>query len=689
MEDFQARFIEDASELISDLEDDVLNLENNTDNKDLIERIFRVMHTLKGVSAMYGFDKIGELTHHLETIYDFVREDKVSINRTILDVTFISVDVLRNLLADANLLGAKLKKDYNNLFEKVVELAQQIKGDKTEIKIEDTNKIQSNSEFATYHIVFRPEIDILLRGVNIFSLFQELKELGEIIVVPHISSKIPNLIDLDPVNLFFFWEIYLVTNKSFNDIEDVFIFVDLEYTVKKLTDCNLFKNNDFKTKIKVSLYEEAITEDNLQKIIDICITKEKEDETEKNKEEPEEENSLKKQLTQLNFVEQKTTSIRVDAEKLDELMNLVSELVTTQAELSLIAETNSKIGKLSLIAENVEKLSIRLRDNAFNIRLIPIKKMLVRFQRLFRDLSHELHKEISFITEGIDTELDKTIIDALASPLMHIFRNCIDHGIELPEIREKLNKDREGKIHFRAFSSGTSVIIQIEDDGAGIDPYKIRDKAIEKDLIRKDVNLTEKEMFELIFLPGFSTAKEITDVSGRGVGMDVVKKRISSIRGEVEIASQIGEGTVISITLPLTLSIVDALLVKLSDTYFLIPISVVENCNETSNFNLKQAVNNRLVLNGELLPFIYLRKEFGIKTEGKHTDRIVVIKYEDKKVALIVDKIIGKHQAVLKPLGEIYDNKTIISRASILGNGDIALVMDTNKLIKDFLLIKK
>ncbi|OQX99669.1 MAG: hypothetical protein B6I24_02060 [Bacteroidetes bacterium 4572_128] len=680
MEDFKERFIEDASELISDLESDLLIIEKEPKNKELIERIFRVMHNLKGVSAMYGFEKIGELTHHLETIYDFIRDGKLEISDKILNITLNSVDILRNLLEDSELSNIEFKSSYEKFFAEILEFINEIDIENPTLGKNNKKKEENNkNKFSTYYINFFPEKDIFLRGVNIFSIFEEIDEIGEFKVFPHIKKE--TLSKKNPLNCFLFWEIYLVTNKPKEEIDDIFIFVDLEYEVYKLSNENLFLHENFNEEIKKKLLEEKINIENLKNFIENNKKNFIIEEKEKKKKEK---NKINKKNNIFQFSEQKTKNIRVDSDKLDELMNLVSEFVITQAELNLIAKNNN-ITQLSNVSENIQKLSVRLRNNAFDIRLVPIRHKLVNFQRLVRDLSSELGKDVEFITEGVDTELDKTILDELTNPLMHIIRNSIDHGIEFPEERELKNKNRKGKIFFKAMLSSSNIIIQIEDDGAGIDTKIIQEKAIEKELIRPEAFLSNKEILELIFLPGFSTAEEITDVSGRGVGMDVVKKRISNMRGEIKISSKIDEGTAISISLPLTLSIVDALLVKISNTHFLIPINSINNCDEIKLEKLENSNNKRLVLNDKLIPFIHLRKEFEMKKENEETEKIVVVDYEEIKVALIVDDIIGKHQAVLKPLGDIYDNTTIISRASILGNGDIALVIDTNKLIKELL----
>jgi two-component system chemotaxis sensor kinase CheA len=377
------------------------------------------------------------------------------------------------------------------------------------------------------------------------------------------------------------------------------------------------------------------------------------------------------------------SSLRVSSEKLDELINLVSELVTTQAGLSLVAEKINNT-ELLVIAEDVEKLSRRLRDSTFGIRLIPIDNMITRFQRLVRELSHELKKDIAFITEGTEIELDKTMIEGLIDPVMHIIRNSIDHGIESAAERKKLGKSEQGKIIFKAYHSGSNVYIQVSDDGAGIDLTKIRQSAISKGLIQTDAVLSPKEILDMIFLPGFSTAKTVTNISGRGVGMDVVKNKISELRGEVSIDTKIHAGTTITLKLPLTLSIIDGLLVAIDNSFFVIPLASVNKCFEFKHESLVNAVNNLIYVNDGHIPFIYLRSEFKITTKCPDIEQVVVIEYGDMRIGLAVDKVIGEYQAVLKSLGSIFRKQDIISGATILGDGTVALVVDPNKIINQF-----
>jgi two-component system chemotaxis sensor kinase CheA len=316
--------------------------------------------------------------------------------------------------------------------------------------------------------------------------------------------------------------------------------------------------------------------------------------------------------------------------------------------------------------------------------LVPINNMFGRFQRMVRDISGSLGKEIDFVTEGGETELDKTIIETLTDPLMHILRNSLDHGIEKAEDRLKIGKPTKGTVVLKAYYSGVFVYIQISDDGKGLDTKAIRNKAISKGIIKEDDILSEKELFDLIFYPGFSTAKEITDVSGRGVGMDVVKRNIADLKGTILVNSVLNEGTTLTIKLPLTLSIIDGLLIAIHNVNYIIPLSVIIKCYEVNNTELTNNFNRLILLDQEQIPFIDLREEFNHEAGASSLSQIIVVNNGEKKVGICVDFIVGEYQAVIKPIGKYYKNQDFVSGATILGDGTIALVLDTNKIIEQF-----
>jgi len=671
MDSFRKKFIEEAAELIDKLEVSLLELEKSPNDEALIQQVFRVMHTLKGNSAMFGFDLIDSFTHNLETIYDMIRNGQLEVSKDILNITFSSVDHLKAMLDEQNYEDPDFKTVHNGLMGKINRI---INPSNAETEAESAKSSNEKSEsLSTYYILFEPNENIFKNGTNPLYLLDELCSLGEHKVFAHFN-RLPGIKEITPNLCYTYWEVLLTTDQDVNAIHDVFIFVesDSKLEIQKLAEENLLADKLFVEEVsqlaEVQKDVGLVTIQRLATKAAARINKEK-----------------AKQFTKERIATKDKTaaSIRVSSDKLDHLMNLVSELVTTQARLSLFAEQTNVPG-LAPIVENVHKLTRQLRDIAFSIVLIPIENLFGRFQRLVRDLSAELHKEVDFIVEGADTELDKTIIENLSDPLMHIIRNSMDHGIEDARVRIANGKPAKGKIHLKAFYSGASVIIQVSDDGAGIDPEIIHAKAISKGLVPSDKKMSKKEILDLIFLPGFSTAKKVTDVSGRGVGMDVVKKKISDIRGEVEVESEVGKGTTITIKLPLTLSIIDGLLVSIDSSPFVIPLSSIDKIYAVDKESIYSSFNNLVTLDGTQIPFFSLRKEFNLQPSSEELEQVVVVNFEDNRVGLVVDYVIGEYQAVLKPLGKHYKSHDIFSGATILGDGTVALVMDTNKIIKMF-----
>ncbi|MCK4664310.1 MAG: chemotaxis protein CheA [Bacteroidales bacterium] len=676
MDQFIQKFIEEASDLINELEEVSLLLEKDTSNKEIVERIFRIMHTIKGSAGMFGFSKIDEFTHQLETIYDLVRTDKMTIFPDILDITFSSVDHLKLLLFNQNKYSKKILNQHQNLLDKILAISS-LSDITTEI-YSDNLKTPVNSEeektIHTYYIYFEPASDILQNGTNPLYLIDELNDIGTAKTFCR-TNKIPEINKIKPEKSYVAWELFIATNMGINSIIDVFMFVeeDSKLVVKKISKKNLLEEPAFEGILNKAIkHEEKVDVDQLMELIheleflfDGGLEEEKiiiSDKTEEDKQ---------------------ITSIRVSSEKLDELMNLVSELVTMQVRLNLIAD-NHQTPELTEAAEDINKLSHQLSDNAFSLTLLPIETMLTRFQRLVRDLSKEMGKEIIFEIEGADTELDKSIIQNLIDPVLHIFRNSIDHGIEDPEIRIKKGKPRQGKILLKSYYSGANVIIQVEDDGKGIDPEVIINSAIKKGIISKNANLSKREKLNLIFLPGFSTADNVSDISGRGVGMDVVRRKLADLHGEVEVESELGKGSTITLKIPLTLSILDGLLVEIDDVKYLIPLTVIDKIYAVEHSKLVNTFNNQIILDGEKIPFYYLREEFGLDESTKKTEQVLVIKYNTTRIGLAIDNVIGEFQAVLKPLGKLYREQDIFSGATILGDGTVALILDTHKIIKTF-----
>ncbi|MEO8111974.1 MAG: chemotaxis protein CheA [Ginsengibacter sp.] len=654
MELFQVKYKEEAIELIEGMEKSLLAMESNYNDPDLIEDVFRNMHTLKGNSSMFGFKLIADFTHHLESVYDLVRSGEIKISKHILNVSFSALDHLSSLVNNDSTLNGQGKKSHGELSEKVISLTNgAIKDSSVNHLAPNLSgiKLSDESEVKTYRILFTPNETFLLNGSNPLTMLNDLHQLGEC-EVNAFTDNIPTLENYEVDKCYTSWEILLKTSADANRIREVFEFVEHNCTLEiiEVPDKGVSKNpcNTVELKSEEIL---PLLSDGLPAAIN------------------------KRQVI---------ASIRVPSERLDNLMNLVSELMTLQAKLATLTEQTQQPELLG-VSENLEKISTRLRDNAFSMCLVPIENMVTPFHRLVRDLASELNKEIEFITDGTETELDKNIMEGLSDPLMHLLRNSIDHGIEDPAVRLACGKPSHGKILFKAYCAGTNVYIEIEDDGKGIDPEKVKRKAIAKGIISQEDNLTDKEILNLIFLPGFSTAEQVSGISGRGVGMDVVKRKISEIRGQIKINSEVNKGTRIIIKLPITVSIIDGLLVKINDADFVIPLSAVDRCYEVSSERQLNKFNNLIVLDGEQIPFISLSEEFDGRENFSSNREIVIIYYDERKVGLIVDRVVGKFQAVLKPLGKYFLHMDNISGATILGNGKIALVLDTNNVTEQFL----
>lgn len=675
MEAFKEKFKEEANELIAELEHLVLKLESNRTEQSIVEQVFRVMHSLKGGSAMFGFTLIDQFTHLLENIYDKIRTGESQVTDDILDITLNAVDHLRNLIGETDANYALLASANQKFIERIENILNQSSARASNVRLmpDDDSTARKTK---TYFVSFEPSADFFQDGSNPLFLLDDIWQLGEALVVP-VYSKIPQFDQVDPTNCYVSWNILLATREGINAIMDVFIFTNKrsKIEVQKLSETNLLADNSYRKILTEALAnkEGAVLENLHTLTLDL------------EKIQNESEIIHQKQSAQaMQGSDQTIASIRVSSEKLDNLINWVSELVTIQAQLSLYAQQNHYAG-LTPISEEIEKITRRLRDDVFSIRLIPVANMITRFQRLVRELSHDLGKEVMFETRGTETELDKNIIEMLAEPVMHIIRNSMDHGIEdSTEERIKMGKPAKGKILFNAFYSGTNVYIQIIDDGKGIDLDKIKRKAIEKELINPDVEISRKELFDLLFLPGFSTAKVVTNLSGRGVGMDVVRRKISDLRGQVDIDSELGNGTTVTIKLPLTLSIIDGLLVKIDHTHMVIPLNSVHKVYEYKHEQLKKAVNNLILADEERVPALNLRKHFKIETPAPPIERVVTIEYHDHYMGLTVDEIVGEYQAVLKPLGDMFKAQDFFSGATILGDGTVALVLDPNKLIEQF-----
>ncbi|WP_371926639.1 chemotaxis protein CheW [Desulfuromonas sp. KJ2020] len=688
MERQRAAFREEANELLAELEESLLELEERPEDMDVVGRVFRAMHTIKGSGAMFGFEAIAAFTHEVETVFDLVRNGQLSVSRELVDLSLAARDQIKRLLdvadparPDDSPEGTALVKAFRALQPQLAAVGSQ-KGEEKAVGK------KTETEVAVYRVRFKPFPQLLRGGTNPVLLLNELRDLGscEIVAQP---QNIPFLDDLDPEECHVTWDVVLTTEAGLDAIRDVFIFVEDEAEIRiDRIDDGFDLAEGYTKKLGEILVERGdISQEKLQ---DLLGQQKKLGEKliESRLVEPGQvaaalaEQHQVRQLQEKRKQEEAQSSLRVPAEKLDALVDLVGELVTVQSRLSQVAAQRNDSDLLA-IAEEVERLTAELRDNTLNIRMLPIGTTFSKFKRLVRDLSRELGKEIDLQTSGGDTELDKTVIEKLGDPLVHLIRNSIDHGIEPPEKRQAAGKPRLGTIHLAAEHSGDSVLIRIQDDGGGLNREAIRRKAIDRGLLGEGEVLADHDLYQLIFAPGFSTAASVTSVSGRGVGMDVVKRAIEALRGSLEIDSQPGKGTLISIRLPLTLAIIESLLVRLGDSHFVLPLDAIEECIELTAETRGQA-NGRSLANvrGQLVPYIDLRRRFAMTGERPAVEQIVITRVNQQQIGFVVDHVIGEHQTVIKSLGRFYRGIEGVSGATILGDGSVALILDLASLLK-------
>lgn len=692
MDAHRKAFIEEATELLVELESTLLELEHIPNDKELIARVFRALHTIKGSSGMFGYDEITMFTHDIENVYDHIRNGTLGITKEIIDLTLAARDQISLMLIEqegSSRADEKATKDILIAFRNIVKeinLANQANPDSSKAKHKASADVPPQA-VKTFLVSLTPNANIFLNGTNPVLLVKELCDLGNSVVLANLRM-VPRLELLNHEQCLTTWQIVLKTTKGIDAIKDVFIFADDQCELQ-IEDFDL--NGKLNDEERFNDFKNLAIETSLTQKIDL-VSFLNSFETEPSSYPTETESKPKKQrakdLQDSHHESDSVSSIRVSAEKLDELVNLVGELVTTQARLSQIASSNNDSDIVS-VSEEVERITWSLRDSTLNIRMLPIGTTFSKFKRLVRDLSKELGKEVELSTEGAETELDKTVIEKLNDPLIHIIRNSIDHGIEMPEARLRAGKSSTGIVHLSASQSGGNVLIKIKDDGAGLDKEVIKEKAIKLGLISETAEPTDSELFSMIFAAGFSTAKKITNVSGRGVGMDVVKRAIIALRGTVEVNSEKGKGTTITLKLPLTLAIIDGLLVKVEDDHYVLPLSAVEECLELSQEDIDNSHGRNIVnVRGSIVPYISLRERFNITSKRPNIEQIVVAGINNNRVGFVVDQVFGQHQTVLKSLGNFYKNIEGISGATILGDGTVALILDIKKIAEDVELLE-
>jgi len=689
---FVETFREEAYELLGSLEASLLELEAAPQDKDLLSAVFRVMHTIKGSAAMFGLDRISAFAHEVESVLSALRDGKLPFSPSIIDYTLRSRDIILNMLADMSASGGGPLPDDLVAFLSDFKADVGWGADSTEQKdgggaaaTTDAGDETVGGIPSTYHVTFKPGKEIFKRGVNPLSLIQEIERLGESVCIPNFDD-VSSLSSLNPEENSTCWEIYVTTAVPPEAIRDVFIFVEdvSEIRVERLEDVVDEMGGKGKRLGEILVERGKLEPGKLdgllksQKRIGEILLEEKIVSPTDVMSALEEQKQLQR-VNKAKVAAVDVSTVRVKSEKLDALMALAGELVTIHARI-LQTSRQARNDELLSIVEQFGRLTDELRSNTMSIRMVPIGTTFTTFRRLVRDLSAELGKSVELVAEGGETELDKTVIEKLNDPLIHIIRNSLDHGIENPETRAARGKPPVGTIRLSASQAGASVHITIEDDGNGLNKAAIRAKAIAKGLVRADEALSDDEIHRLIFAPGFSTKEAVTAVSGRGVGMDVVNRQMELINGTVAIESREGEYTRIVLKIPLTLAIIEGLLVRIADEFFVVPLSVVEGCLEFAGTERRNA-NGIVLYHGDQLPYVNMREFFGIAGDRPAIEQVVVVSIKGQRVGLLLDQVIGGNQTVIKPLGKLYKRAEGVSSATILGDGSVALILDVERIV--------
>jgi two-component system, chemotaxis family, sensor kinase CheA len=646
---FKQAFQEEAREILLELESALLELNERQGDTELVGRAFRALHTIKGSGSMFGFDEIASFTHHIENAFDQVRNGRLPATTDLISLSLAAVDRIKAMLDQASGQGNADPAASAQILAKLQKLTgtPEVAPGREAAVLADAPAESAAGAARDWHLRLSPKPDMLRNGANPQILFRELRGMGKLQITAE-TSAIPALGELDPQRCYIVWDMVLTTPVTAEGIRDVFIFV----------------------------------EDSCDLAVDAVVAQVAQPQA---GEAPAPAAPVERSSSggrRASDKEIQGPTIRVAAAKLDQLVDLMGQLVTVQVRLGEIA-ARSEDRDIQSVAEEIGDLTAELRENSMSMRTQPLRSTFERFKRLVFDLRRSLHKEVELTYEGGDTELDKTVIDQLNDPLMHLIRNSMDHGVELPDVRRAAGKNPTANIHFTARHAGAQVLIRVADDGKGIDREAVRARAVERGLVAADARLSQAEIFSLILAPGFSTAREITDVSGRGVGMDVVKRNVEALRGSIEIDSQPGLGSSVTLRLPLTLAIIDGLLVRVGRTRFVMPLSDTVECVELTRQDIENAGGKHVAyIRGEVVPYIRLSEHLQIRSERPEREQVMVAETEHGRFGFVVDQVLGDHQTAIKNLGRLYRNVHVVSGATILGDGTVALILDLHRIVQ-------
>ncbi|MEE5072450.1 chemotaxis protein CheA [Pseudomonas alliivorans] len=671
----QQTFIVEARELLLAMEESLLQLESEPGDQDAIGAIFRAAHTIKGSAGLFGLTPIVSFTHIVEDVLDRLREGSVSVDAALIAVLLRSGDHMLELIDVVASRGEQLAAA---ALEREAALRQALQAYQAPAEAAarpvQTPTVSDVQTSMLWHISLRFGVDVFRNGMDPLSFLRYLNTLGQMVQVTTVTDSIPAVEEWDPESCHLGFEIDFRSAAGHAAINEVFDFVREDCAIEitavnetiTATGTDLMSQNDNSPVVSSGELlgdQRAVPRGPAQ----VSSERASPANEQKNKD---------------------GRYVRVNADKLDELINLVGELVIASAGANLLARSCNH-APLQEASSTVSGLVEEILDGALHLRMIPIGDTFNRFRRVVRDVSQELGKDIDLIISGAETELDKTVVEKIGDPLMHLLRNSMDHGIESAEARRASGKSAKGHLNLNAYHDSGSIVIEIADDGAGLNRERILEKAQERGLVASGAALTDQEIYNLIFEPGFSTAEAVTNLSGRGVGMDVVKRNITLLRGTVDLDSQPGQGTIVRIRLPLTLAIINGFLVGIDQSTYVIPLDMVQECIELDEQDRQSSRDNGyLDLRGEVLPLVYLRDHFNHEGPAARRQNVVVVRYAEHKAGLVVDDLLGEFQTVIKPLGKLFGGLRGISGSTILGSGAVALILDIPALLNQIVQLE-
>jgi len=718
MEEVREVFTAECSEILQKMESILLELEEvEVPPEEKIHELFRFIHTIKGSAGIFGYEAIVSFTHIVESLLDKIREGILPFKKESIGLLLDCRDHISELIeAAAN--GNPLERNTIKNQEKLTGILENLLGVVPPLSnneavaqtvVQSPEKVVKKSKSYLWHISLRFKEDTIRNGLDPFSTFQYLNRVGEIIRLYTLTNKVPTIENLDPEGCYLGFEILYKCDKDLLFVQEAFEFVQYDCDIYILSphrkpedwiEFFIYRKEPIIRLVRSLLYTKSLDKKTL-KLIKINYKKSKENPV-KELEQPIINNHVEEEISDIHhsldtknenspkskeFGTKENKSIRIDSSKLDILINLVGELVVNGASLTQIS-TERKDSNLIEIVSHLNVLINEIRDTSLNLRMVQIGETFNRFHRVVRDISQELNKDVQLTITGGETELDKIVVEKINDPLMHLIRNSLDHGIESIEDRIAKGKSPRGKLSLHAYHEAGNIVIEVKDDGKGLDKKKILKKAIEKGIVNAEKNLSDAEIHRLIFKAGFSTAEKVTSISGRGVGLDVVEKNIESLRGSITLFSEENKGSTFQIRLPLTLAIIDGFLFKIYNFYYVVPLYQIVECIEYKDEDSTE--NDFINLRGNLLPFFRLSKLFHLPEDSSTSRKnILILQNMGSQVGILVDSLHGEFQTVIKPLGKLFQNLKGISGTTVLGSGEVALILDVGMLFQRASFLQK